>query len=91
MAINSLDETRAIKVLISQIRAFSETMYDILHNADAAEIGRYSSYKDMACIYNDFAEQVKLVLKVPSIIYTFNTADMPRYGDAVWGCRKENS
>lgn len=56
MAKNSLDETRAIKVLISQIRAFCETMHDILHNANTEEIGRYSSYKDMACIYNDFAE-----------------------------------
>lgn len=89
MAKNTLDETREIKVLISQIRAFCETIQDILHNADTAEIGRYSSYKDMACIYNDFAEQVKHVLKVSSIIYTFNIDDIPGYGNVVWGVEKK--
>lgn len=89
MTKNSLDDTRAIKVLISQIRAFCETVHDILHNTNAAEIGRYSSYKDMARIYNDFAEQAKSVLRVPSMIYTFNTKDIPGYGDAVWGVEKK--
>ncbi len=89
MAKNTLDETREIKVLISQIRAFCETIQDILHNADTAEIGRYSSYKDMACIYNDLAEQVKHVLKVSSMLYTFNIADIPGYGNAVWGVEKK--
>ncbi len=89
MAKNTLDETREIKVLISQMRAFCETIQDILHNADTAEIGRYSSYKDMACIYNDFAEQVNHVLQVSSMIYTFNISDIPSYGNAVWGVEKK--
>lgn len=90
MAKNTLGETREIKVLISQLRAFCETIQDILHNANTAEIGRYSSYKDMVCIYNDFAEQVKNVLKVSSMIYTFNIATIPGYGDAVWGVEKKS-
>lgn len=89
MAKNSLDETRAIKVLLAQISAFCETIHDILYNANTEEIGRYSSYKDMAYIYNDFVEQAKHVLKVPSMLYVFNTANMPRYGDAVWGIEKK--
>jgi len=88
MAKNTLDETGEIKVLISQIRAFCETIQDILHNANAAEIGRYSSYKDMACMYNDFVEKVKHVLKVPSMMYTFNISVIPGCGDAVWSVEK---
>lgn len=89
MANNSLEETRATKVLIAQINAFCETIYGILYDASTAEIGRYSSYRDMACIYNDFAEQVKQVLKFSSMMYTFNIAEIPPYGDAVWGVEKK--
>lgn len=89
MAKNTLDETREIKVLLSQIKGFCDTIHDILHNGTAAEIGRYSSYRDMACIYNDFAEQVRRVLKVSSMIYTFNIDQFPKYGDAVWGVEKK--
>lgn len=89
MAKNTLEETREIKVLISQVRAFCETIRDILSNANTAEIGRYASYKDMARIYNDFAEQVKRLLKVPSLIYTYNIDTIPGYGDAVWGVEKK--
>ena len=89
MAKNTLDETREIKVLLSQIKGFCDTIHDILHNSTAAEIGRYSSYRDMACIYNDFAEQVRRVLKVSSMIYTFNIDQFPKYGDAVWGVEKK--
>jgi len=88
MAKNTLDDTREIKVLLSQIKGFCDTIHDILYNSTAAEIGRYSSYRDMACIYNDFAERVKHVLKVPSMIYTFNIDHFPKYGDAVWGQEK---
>ena len=46
MAQNTLDETRALKVLLAQVRAFSESIQDILHKQNAAETGRYSSFKD---------------------------------------------
>ena len=46
MAKNTLDETRALKVLLAQVRGFCESIQDILHNQDAAEIGRYSSFRD---------------------------------------------
>ena len=38
MAKNTLDETRALKVLLAQVRGFCESIQDILHNQDAAEI-----------------------------------------------------
>lgn len=89
MTVNSMDEMKTIKILISQIRAFCETINDILYNANTSEIGRYSSFRDMAHIYNDFAEEVRKVLKAPSMIYTFNIEDMPGYGDSVWGVQKK--
>lgn len=88
MAKNTLDETREIKVLLSQIRGFCDTIHDILYSGTAADIGRYSSYRSMACMYNDFAEEVKKVLKVKSLIYTFNVNNFPRHGDAVWSTEK---
>ena len=84
MAQNTLDETRALKVLLAQVRAFSESIQDILHNQNAAETGRYSSFKDMACTYNDLAENARSLLRVPSMFYTFNVDKMPGIGDTVW-------
>ena len=81
----SLDETKYIKVLLSQVRAFRDTVQDILNNEKAVEHSRYVAYRDMACMYNDFAEQVKAVLKVPSMIYSFNTAEMKGYTSTLWG------
>lgn len=80
----TLDETKKLKVLMSQIKAFSNTIQDILSNSSAAEVGRYSSYKQMAYTYNDFAESAREILNVPTMFYTFNLNEIPRYGDATW-------
>jgi len=40
-------------------------------------------------MYNDFAAQAKRVLKVSSMIYTFNIDSMPGYGNTVWGVQKK--
>lgn len=80
----TLDETKKLKVLMSQIKAFCNTIQDILLNSSVAEIGRYSSYKQMAYTYNDFAESARGILKVPTMFYTFNLNEIPRYGDATW-------
>ncbi|WP_373598709.1 PD-(D/E)XK nuclease domain-containing protein [Paraclostridium bifermentans] len=89
MAKNSLDKTREIKVLLAQIKAFIDTIQDILNNKDAAEHNRYVAYKDMAYMYNDFAEQVQKVLDISSIIYTFQVDKMPGFMDTVWGMQKK--
>lgn len=89
MGKNTLDEAREIKILIAQIKSLCDTIDDILHSVNVAEIGRYASYKDMACIYNDFAEQTKRVLKVSSMIYTFNIEHMLGYRDTIWGEQKK--
>lgn len=89
MAKNSLDETRALKVLLAQVRGFCESIQDILHNKDTAEIGRYTSFRDMAHTYNDLAETARVLLRVPSMFYTFNVDEMPSWGDSVWPVQKK--
>lgn len=84
MSKNTLDETRAIKVLISQLNTFCNTIQFSLTNSSVAEIGRYSGYKQFAQTYNDFAENTRKLLKVPAMFYTFNLDEIPRYGDATW-------
>lgn len=88
MAKYSLDETRQIKVLLNQIKAFRDTIQGVIDNKEAAEHSRYVAFRDMACMYNDFAEQVKVVLRVPSMIYTFQTDKMRGYADTLWGEQK---
>lgn len=72
MTRNTLDQTKEIKVLLNQIRAFQDVVQSIMENKEAAEHSRYVSFRDMAYMYNDFAEQVKVKTKVSSLIYTFN-------------------
>lgn len=85
---NSLELTREIKVLISQIKSFCEMLHEILRDKNVTEIGRYSCFKDMASIYNDFAERVKNVLNVSTMFYTFNLNEIPSWGDSVWPTQK---
>lgn len=84
MAKLSPTETEALKVLMAQVTAFCDTIQRILSNSSAAEIGRYSSYRQMASTYNDLAENAKKLLKVPTMFYSFNLEQLPRYGDATW-------
>ncbi len=73
---NSLKTTKEIKVLLSQLRAFCNTINEILNNSSSSENGRYACYKDMASIYNDFAKRVEEVTNVSSMFYTFNIEDV---------------
>ena len=85
---NTVDETREIKVLLSQLKAFCNTINEILNNVNVTESARYASYADIASTYNDFAERVKSVLKVSSMIYTFNLDVIPDWGNTVWPTQK---
>lgn len=89
MAKNTLDETKKLKVLLAQIKGFCDTIQDILHDKDTAVTGRYSSFKDMAYMYNSFAECAKELLQVQSLVYTFNVEEMPSWGDSVWPVQKK--
>jgi len=84
----SLEETNSIKVLIEQVRALRDTIVEIIKSENTAEHSRYVYYKDMASMYNDLANQTMVILKVPSIIYTFKTENMRGYMDTLWGEQK---
>lgn len=85
---NSLDKTREIKVLISQIKAFCEIIHDVLSDTHTMETGRYSCFKDMARVYNDFTERAKKVLCASEMFYTFDLNTIPSWGDSVWPTQK---
>lgn len=89
MAKNTLDETKEIKILLSQIRALSDTIQEILNNDHVPDFARYVSYRDMASMYNDLAERVRDVMKVNAMFYTFNVDKMPGWGDTVWPSQKK--
>lgn len=85
---NSIDDTREIKVLISQINSFCEIVRGILNNVNASESARYSSYKDMALTYNDLAKRAQQLLKVSTVFYTFNLDEIPDWGNTLWPTQK---
>ena len=85
---NTLDNTREIKILLSQLRAFRDTVNEILFNSKAAETARYASYKDMAGMYNDFAERAKTLLREGTAFYTFNLDIISGWRDTVWPTQK---
>ena len=89
MAKNTLDETKELKILLAQIKGFNDTVQGILHDTNTPEIGRYSCFGDMAHTYNDLAECTKKLLKVPSLIYTFEIEKIPSWGDSVWPVQKK--
>jgi len=85
---NSLDKTKKIKVLISQLKALRDTIQEILINSNSKETGRYASYKDMAKTYNDLADIANDTLTMEFSFYRFNLDNIPDFGDTVWPTQK---
>ena len=86
---NSLDDRRQILVLISQVKALRNTIQSTLNNSEAQEHSRYVSFRSYAVTYNDLVKSARNVLKVNTVLYTFNTDDMKSYMDTLWGYQKE--
>lgn len=85
----SLDDRRQILVLISQVKALRNTIQSTLNNSKAQEHSRYVSFRSYAVTYNDLVKSARNVLKVNTVLYTFNTDDMKSYMDTLWGYQKE--
>lgn len=85
---NTIDRTSEIKILLAQLRAFCNTVNEILNNVNATESARYASFADLARTYNDLAAQVKSVLNTQTMFYTFNLDAIPSWGDSVWPTQK---
>ena len=88
MAKLSLEETRELKVLVSQIKALCDTIQEILNDSNTMEMGRYTSFRIMAQTYNDFHERARSLLRVPTMLYTFKTENMRGAGDTLWSEQK---
>lgn len=78
----TLEEVKMIKLLIQQAKGLEKTINGILES-DTAEHARYSSFKDMASIYNDIAIQAKKVMQV-GMYYMFNLDEMNGWVDSLW-------
>ena len=64
---NTLDERKAIMVLISQVQALRDTIQSTLYNSTAQEHSRYVSFKSYAITYN---EQIIMSHKnLPFVLY----------------------
>lgn len=85
----TLDQTKEIKVLLNQVRAFQDVVQGILDNKEAAEHSRYVSFRDMAHMYNDFANHVKAKTTVSSLFCTFNIEDMGNSDNTLWREQKK--
>lgn len=85
----TLDKVRETKVLIAQIRAFCDSVQSILTNPNADESTRYTSYKAMARMHNDFVTKSKEVLQVSTRIYTFDLQHMLGPNDTTWANQKQ--
>ena len=80
----TLDETRELKVMISQVRALCTTIESVLTNETIEPFGRFAGFRTMASTYNDFVSNAKKFIKVPSMLYTFQIDQMKGYGDTLW-------
>lgn len=85
----SIENTKKTKVLISQVNALIETINDILYKSNVSEHGRYTSYKEMASIYNDLVLESQKMLSNTTLIYSFNIQEMPGQFDAGWSTQKK--
>lgn len=86
---NSFNKNREIKVLISKIKSLSGLVHEILESTNTKEIGRYSSFKEMAIVYNDLADETRKVLETLIIFYKFNIEIIPTWGDSLWPTQKK--
>lgn len=86
---NSFNKNIEIKVLISKIKSLSGLVHEILKSTNTQEIGRYSSFKEMAIVYNDLADETRKVLETSIMFYKFNIEMIPTWGDSLWPTQKK--
>ncbi|MDD2584327.1 MAG: hypothetical protein PHE99_05225 [Bacteroidales bacterium] len=70
----SIEEVKKLKSLTAQAGSLEKTLIDIL-NSDDAESGKYSSFKSMAMVYNDIADEARWVIP-DDRVYQMNIEQM---------------
>lgn len=85
---NTLDETKEIRLLISQISVLQTTIQNTLNAPNTQGTQRYVSFKAFAETYNELADRARRVLKVETALYTYETNSMGNHMDTFWGTQK---
>ena len=85
----SINETKELRILITQVKALCEVIAGSIFDASVKEVGRYAGYRDYAQAYNDLALHARSLMKVKAMFYTFNVDKMPSYGDTTWPVQKK--
>jgi hypothetical protein len=87
----SVDKKEQIKRLLSNVNALLETMRYSASTAtgEAANVGRYSSYKTFLRKYNDLAKTAAPLLANPAMLDLFDLGKVKGSGDLTWIHQKE--
>lgn len=83
------EQSRQIKVIIRQVKALITTIESILSNKDAQEIGRYTSFRNMAESYNDLAKAYARTQPEPVMLKMFDIKDGLNQMNTLWTQQKE--
>jgi ABC-type phosphate transport system substrate-binding protein len=54
-----IEKTKQIKLIARKLLALENTINSVLNNSNAIGFSQYSSYKQMALIYNDIVAEFK--------------------------------
>ena len=87
----SINETKELRILITQVKALCEVIAGSIFDASVKEVGRYAGYRDYAQAYNDLALHARSLMKIKAMFYTFNVDKMPSYGDTTWPVQKKTA
>ena len=87
---NSFDETKALKMLISQVKTLRSSVERVLNDSATETYSRYVGFKMYAENYNILASQAEKILCLPSNSFShFHTDRMKSYMDTLDGTMKQ--
>lgn len=84
------DKTKAIKMLIAQVKALEKNTNRTLNDTATEAHSRYVTFKSYAETYNQIARESEKVLGLPNNSFSFfRTSEMRSYMDTLWGTQKQ--
>lgn len=87
---SSFDRTKAIKLLISQVKTLEININRSLNDTGTQPHSRYVTFKNYAEMYNNLAQQAERLLDLPKDTFPlFYTDRMGGHMDTLWGTQKQ--
>ena len=84
------EQTKAIKLLISQVKTFEKNINRTLNDTGTEAHNRYVSFKSYAQMYNNLAREAEKILDLPTNSFTvYYTDKMGTHMNTLWGFQKE--